>query len=135
MSPKLRGGTAPNAIPRDAFAVAVVPQAQAGAFLTHVRDFEAIVKKELAAVEPGLAVTAVPASLPKKVMEAKAQATIINALYGSAQGVIRMSDAVPGLVETSTNMGIVSVQGGQASVAFLDAQLSGHGSGRCDRYG
>ena len=44
------------------------------------------------------------------------QHALIDVLYGTPQGVLRMSDAVPGLVETSTNMGIVNVADGQLAV-------------------
>ena len=49
-------------------------------------------------------------------MDEAFQVTLINALYANPQGVIRMSDAVPGLVETSNNLGVVNVQQGQLEV-------------------
>lgn len=113
---QIAGGSAANAIPREAAALVVVPQAQAGEFQQYVQKFEGIVKSELAAVEPDLRVQATPADLPAKVMEEKAQRTLVNALYATPQGVLRMSDAVPGLVETSTNMGIVRGEDGKLEV-------------------
>jgi len=128
---KISGGTASNAIPREASAIVVVPAAQADAFLKSVQEFEGIVQSELAAVEPSLSVQATPArdSVPAKVMDEKAQRTLIDALYGTPQSVLRMSDAVPGLVETSTNMGIVKGEGGTLAVTCLsrssvDTELS-----------
>jgi dipeptidase D len=44
------------------------------------------------------------------------QATLLDALYATPQGVMRMSDALPGLVETSNNLGVVNVQDGQIEV-------------------
>ena len=61
---------------------------------------------------------ATPAALPAKVMDEQVQQALIDALYGSPQGVLRMSDAVPGLVETSTNMGIVKAADGQLTVTY-----------------
>jgi len=116
---QITGGTAANAIPRDASALVVVPAAQADAFLKGVQEFEGIVRSELAAVEPDLKVQATPADMPGKVMDETAQRTLLDALYGTPQGVIRMSDAVPDLVETSTNMGIVDVGDGQVEVTCL----------------
>jgi dipeptidase D len=49
-------------------------------------------------------------------MEQTAQRTLVDALYATPQGVLRMSDAVPGLVETSNNMGIVDAADGQMTV-------------------
>ena len=45
-----------------------------------------------------------------------AQVMLINALYASPQGAMRMSDALPDLVETSNNLGVANVQDGQMEV-------------------
>ena len=82
-------------------------------------------------MEPDLKVEATPTGMPAKVMDETAQRTLIDALYGTPQGVLRMSDAVPGLVETSTNMGIVSRRGREDGRHLSPAQLGGHGAGRC----
>jgi dipeptidase D len=115
---QIAGGTAANAIPTSASALVVVPDDQADAFLKYVQQYEGIVQSELAAVEPDLKVQATPVALPAKVMDEQVQQALIDALYGSPQGVIRMSDAVPGLVETSTNMGIVKAADGQLAVTY-----------------
>jgi dipeptidase D len=54
---------------------------------------------------------------PVQVMDLEFQHKLLAALYGTPQGVLRMSEAVPGLVETSNNLGIVSVQNGQMKLA------------------
>jgi len=117
---RITSGTASNAIPRDASALVVVPAGQAEAFLKGVQGYEAIVKSELAATEPDLSVQVALAGddAPARVMEEKAQRTLLNALYGAPQGVTRVSDAVPGLVETSTNMGIVNIVDGKVEVRY-----------------
>jgi dipeptidase D len=116
---QLGGGTAANAIPREAAALVVVPATQADAFLAYVSAYQDTIKNELAAVEPDVSARAEPADLPAQVMDAEAQRRIIEALDANPQGVIRMSDAVPGLVETSTNMGIVNAADGQLAVTIL----------------
>jgi dipeptidase D len=115
---QIEGGTAANAIPTLASALVVVPVDQTDAFLKYVQQYEGIVRSELAAVEPDLKVQATPAALPAKVMDEQVQQALVDALYGTPQGVIRMSDAVPGLVETSTNMGIVKAADGQLAVTY-----------------
>ena len=116
---RIASGTAGNAIPRDATALVLVPDSQAGAFLEDVQGYQVILKAELATVEPDLKVQAEPASDgPDMVMEEKVQRALINALYGAPQGVMRMSAAVPGLVETSTNMGIVNIGDGKVEVRY-----------------
>jgi dipeptidase D len=109
----LTGGDRANAIPREATALVVVPTDKADALVKYVQDFERMVKSELAAAEPDLAVRAIPANLPAAVMDAKMQNALVSAVYGGPNGVIRMSDSVPGLVETSTSMGILKIEAGK----------------------
>ncbi len=112
-------GSADNAIPRDAYAVVVLPRAEADAFLQAVRAYQDTVKSELAAVDPDVTVQAAPTDPPARVMDEQTQRTLIDALYATPQGVIRMSSAVPDMVETSTNMGIVEVGGGDLEINCL----------------
>ncbi len=120
----LAGGTAANAITTSATALVVVPDDKRDAFVADVKDYETTVKSELAAVEPGLQVNATAAGMPAKVMDEAAQQTLIDALYANPQGVIRMSDEVEGLVETSTNMGIVSLgNGGLEVICYLRSSV------------
>jgi dipeptidase D len=112
----LTGGTAANAIPREAVAVVLLPDHQVEAFTAYVQAFEATVKSELAAVEPDLSVELGTAESPAQGMDGSFQAVLLDALYANPQGVMRMSDALPGLVETSNNLGVVNVQDGQMEV-------------------
>ncbi len=109
----LSGGTASNAIPRDATAVVFLPAEQADGFTAYVKDYEATIQVELTETEPDLNVQLEAVDPPAQVLEIEFQNTLIDALYGTPQGVERMSDAVPGLVETSTNLGITAIQDGQ----------------------
>jgi Xaa-His dipeptidase len=109
----IAGGDRSNAIPRTTAAVVALPEAQVDAFTAYVAGFEAIVKDELKATEPGLTVTVAPAVLPARVMEAASQFALIGAMYGAPQGIIRMSDDVEGLVETSGNIGVWNMADGQ----------------------
>lgn len=112
----LSGGTVGNAIPRDASALVFAPEAEAEAFAQAVSEFEATAQAELAAVEPDLTVELAPAPAPAFVMDEGFQSRLIDALYVTPQGVLRLSDAVPGLVETSTNLGVTNAQDGQLEV-------------------
>ncbi|HZW36112.1 MAG TPA: aminoacyl-histidine dipeptidase [Candidatus Deferrimicrobiaceae bacterium] len=104
---QIDSGTAANAIPSEGTALVCIPWGREAEFLAHVTEYEGILKSELGAVETKLSVTASAADLPRRIMNEKAQRDLVNALYGTPQGVIRMSDNVANLVETSTNMGIV----------------------------
>lgn len=115
----ITGGQRYNAIPQEAVAIVAVPAGEATALTAFVEAFAATVREELLAAEPELAVTVTPVDLPGMVMSLDAQRRIVGALYGSPNGVMRMSDAVPGLVETSTNLGTVAAEGGLLAAGFL----------------
>jgi len=112
------GGDRYNAIPREADAVVVVPTSEADSFVKYVQEFEATVQKELSATEPSLVITAENADLPAKLMVAQSAVDLISAVYSCPNGVLRMSDAVPGLVETSTSMGILKAEKGELWAGF-----------------
>jgi dipeptidase D len=112
----LTGGTAANAIPREATAVVLLPDKQVEAFTEYVQTFEATIQAELSAVDPDLSVELVAVEPPAQVMDESFQPILLDALYANPQGVMRMSDALPGLVETSTNLGVVDVQDGHMEV-------------------
>ena len=114
----LTGGTQPNAIPRTTSVIAAVPVEQADAFTAYVTNFAATIQNELAATEPNLTVTVAPVELPTQVMDAVAQRALIGAVYGAPQGVIRMNDSVPGLVETSGNIGVLNIADGKLDAAI-----------------
>lgn len=109
----LVGGEVSNAIPNKATATVAVPTSQADAFEKAVDDFETKVSEEYAKDDPDLAVTAKPADLPEKVMETKAQDALLGAVHDVPQGVYRMSEDVPGMVETSNNLGVLSIEDGE----------------------
>ncbi len=112
------GGDRYNAIPREADAVVAVPESEADSFAKYVQEFEATVQKELSATEPGLVVKAERADLPAKLMVAQSAVSLVSAVYSCQNGVMRMSDAVPGLVETSTSMGILKAENGEFWAGF-----------------
>lgn len=113
------GGTLRNAIPREAFADVAVPKDKAADFVKSVKEFEAIAKKELSAVEPDLTVFAEEIALPKTVFDEKTQNNLIYAVYACPNNVIRMSNEMQGLVETSTNLAIVKSDNGKVDVRCL----------------
>ena len=112
----ITGGTAFNAIPTDATAVVLLPEDQVEGLSAYVQVYEATIQSELSAVEPDLNIKLAAVEPPERVMEEAFQEDLIDALYAHPQGVLRMSDAVPGLVETSTNMGVTSARDGQLEV-------------------
>ena len=106
----LEGGSLRNAIPRESSALVVLPLENKDAFLKSLSELEQIIKKELSAVEPTLKIFAAASVKPASLIDEITQLNIINALYACPNGVIRMSNEMPGLVETSINLGVLKTE-------------------------
>lgn len=115
----VNGGTLRNAIPREAFAVVMVPEDRQQAFLEAVKKYEKIFQTEYNQTEPDLKFTAEKTEKPERILNPSGQTRLIKSVYGCPNGVIRMSDSVPGLVETSTNLAVVRTEKGGAIVQCL----------------
>ncbi len=116
---KMEGGSLRNAIPREAHAFVTVSKANEDGFLKFVKELEATVKSEYKSVDPQLEIIAEPTGAIEKVMEEKLQNTFIDAIIACPNGVIRMSNDMEGLVETSTNLAVVTVKNGNAEALSL----------------
>ncbi len=108
---EINGGNKHNAIPREAFAVVLVPKNDEKKFKKYVSKFNDTVKAEYAATEPDLNVSVEKYAAADKVFDEKTQKHLLNALYAVPHGVIKMSNDMPGLVETSTNLAVVETSG------------------------
>lgn len=113
------GGSLRNAIPRESFSVITIPKSNQSNFLNDVNVYAETVKTELAVTEPGLKIEAVPTDMPSSLIDEDTQNNLIRAVYGCPNGVIRMSDTMPGVVETSSNLAIVKSENGIIEVATL----------------
>ncbi|MDE6878034.1 MAG: M20/M25/M40 family metallo-hydrolase, partial [Odoribacter sp.] len=115
----INGGSLRNAIPRESFAVVTVPQAKAEALSQKVKEFESIYKAELQLTEPDLQFFTEEAEVPVQVMDKDLQARLINAIVACPNGVIRMSDAMAGTVETSNNLALIQSKDNKVVVNTL----------------
>lgn len=103
----VEGGNLRNAIPREAHAVVLIPKDNAKAFEEALKHYETTIKSEFANVEPDLTIYVEKAKSPKNVFDKSTQKNLINAIFVCPNNVIRMSQDMPGLVETSSNLAIV----------------------------
>ena len=115
----INGGGMRNAIPREAVALIVVPADKEKDFLASQKVFTEVFRKELSETEPGLSFTAEPGSLPAVLIDEKTQNSLILGVYACPNGVIRFSDSMPGLIETSTNLASVKSENGKIFVQCL----------------
>lgn len=126
------GGGLRNAIPREAKAVVLVKESDAKAFEAAAAVYQDQIVKYYSAVETAIKFKVTPASMPSKVLSADDQVRIINALTAAPNGIMRMSDAMKGLVETSTNMSRVAVADGKVEVLFMTRCMVNYGKRELD---
>jgi dipeptidase D len=113
------GGSLRNAIPRESFATVVIPADKEAKFKECQAEYAAIYQKEFASVEPEMKFVMEPANLPASVIDLKTQDTLFKSIHACPNGVIRMSDDMPGLVETSTNLASVKMKDGKILIQCL----------------
>ncbi len=101
------GGSLRNAIPRETFGIVVVEEAKAADFAALVDEITDAVKNELSATEPFMDISLEETELPVNLIDEKTQANLTAGIVACPNGVIRMSNSMEGLVETSTNLAIV----------------------------
>jgi dipeptidase D len=102
----LKGGSKKNAIPRDAAACVWLAPDRVPAFVAAVGAFEAVAREELGAADPGLAIVAGDADCDIAPFDADVSARFVRMMLALPHGPVAMSQDIPGLVETSTNLAI-----------------------------
>jgi dipeptidase D len=98
------GGNLRNAIPREASATVVIPDAYKDVFTAYFHDYTRQMKADYLVEEPGIRIDIKPVDLPAKVLKKKIQEKLLNSLYACPHGVISFSKVMENMVETSTNL-------------------------------
>ncbi|MDI5835935.1 aminoacyl-histidine dipeptidase [Shewanella xiamenensis] len=117
------GGSLRNAIPREANISFMLPAENVVALNEKVRAFEALVRAELAIADPDMRLVLSEIPTPKRVMSENSQNTLIDLLHVCPNGVMRMSDEVTGVTETSLNVGVISTNDEEVSILCLIRSL------------
>ena len=113
----VRGGTKDNAIPRDASAVITV--ANAAAAQRVVTELDAALKGEFHTADSGVSVRLSPAEAAGPALDADSTRRVICFLFCAPNGVQMMSADVPGLVQTSLNLGQVFSEEDKVTARFM----------------
>ncbi|QFU03084.1 Cytosol non-specific dipeptidase [Halomonas sp. THAF5a] len=119
-----QGGTLRNALPREAFATLLLPVEEQADARARVEALADELRDELAGVDDGLALSLAPAAAaPDEALTREASRLLVRALHVAPCGVERMSVALPGVVETSNNLGVVSLEAGRFHLCALVRSL------------
>ena len=100
----IHGGTAHNAIARDAVAVVALPAAGITAAREALAELTEILRREYATTDPNLTVELVASAVPNAVWTANGGQRAVGLLVALPHGVARMSPDIAGLVQTSNNL-------------------------------
>lgn len=117
------GGTLRNAIPREAFATVAVPAAKADELKKLASVYLDILKNELSEKEKNLNVVLESVSTDKAALTAQSRDSFVQLLNATPNGVIRNSDVAKGVVETSLNVGVVTMSDESAEIICLIRSL------------
>ena len=107
----LGGGNKPNAICREAEAFIAVPADDIPEWEADAKAFETLLQAEFKSSDPGVWMSCQPEACPIRPIEEGDAANIIMTLLSVPHGVEKMSMDIPGLVETSTNLAAVRIEG------------------------
>jgi dipeptidase D len=126
----LEGGTARNALPREANAVFACREAAGEALAVRLDALQREVRARLAGVDDGLVFTLRRAAPPAAagVLERGAQDALLGAMCDTPYGVHRMSEDFAGVVDTSNNLGVVRLQAGAFSANLMVRSLRDAGT-------
>lgn len=126
----VEGGSKHNAIPREAEAIICLKEDQVDVIQKMASEYEKIFMEELKFVEKKVEITLSETKQTDKVFSEDLKNRVIRLLHAIPHGVMGMSHAVEGLVETSTNMAVIENQNGR--IHMLTSQRSSIPSGVVD---
>ena len=106
------GGLKDNVIPNAAEALLAIDAADLAAAEAIAAEFDAAFRKEYAAADPGVTVTLAPAEAAAQALTEEATLRVVRFLLLVPNGIAAMSMDIPGLVQTSCNLGIFHVTDG-----------------------
>lgn len=128
---ELRGGTARNAIPREAYALFAVPVEAAAQLDAWVRQRLGDWRQRFAEADPNVSLVCRPAEGPANgAISSSERERLLGYLGSAANGVAQMSEAFAGVVETSDNLGVVALGQGEFRATFKVRSLD---DGKADR--
>lgn len=115
----VEGGNMRNAIPREAEAVVLIPDGKVGEVDQYLHELLPVLKTEYAVTDPQIYVGMRACKEPEACMAEEDALRCMRALLSVPEGVERMSDQMPGMVETSNNTAIVRTENGKFVIKTL----------------
>ncbi|MDA3929544.1 MAG: aminoacyl-histidine dipeptidase [Prolixibacteraceae bacterium] len=112
-------GNMRNAIPREGFSVVTIDSENVDGFKQLVEELKLVWTNELGRAEPNLLLEIKEVEMPTTLIPEMVQDDLVNAVCAARNGIMRMSDSMPGVVETSSNLSIVKSAKGEITIQCL----------------
>jgi dipeptidase D len=113
------GGNMRNAIPRSAEVVLTIPADNEEELMELVAYCENLFNEEYHVNDTPISFKAERVELPKGEVPEEIQDNLVDAIFACQNGVTRMIPTIPETVETSSNLAIINIAGGNAEIQIL----------------
>lgn len=113
------GGNMRNAIPREAEVVLTLPKENVEDLKAIAAEYKETFNNEYKGIESDIEVVAEDVALPEMIVPQEIQDNLVDAIYAAHNGVWRYIPTMPEIVETSSNLAIVDIDGGKAAIKIL----------------
>jgi len=113
------GGKVRNVIPYKAEVVLTLPKENLQAMQELAEAWLDDFNSQFKGIESGIKLSCEKVATPEKQVPVEIQDNLINAIYACHDGVVRMIPSYPSVVETSSNLAIIDIEGGHAGIKIL----------------
>ncbi|PMK02260.1 aminoacyl-histidine dipeptidase [Vibrio sp. 10N.261.55.A7] len=120
---EIKGGSLRNAIPREGFVTVALPAENKDKLATLYDHYTELLSTELGKIEDSIVTFNEAVTAEQGAIAQTDQARFIAALNACPNGVIRMSDDIEGVVETSLNVGVITTEENTITVLCLIRSL------------
>jgi len=115
----IKGGSLRNAIPRESFTTVVCSTKDAALLIAEIQKISNTLKENIIEIEPNVEIGVIPFDCPYGVMNKATQAELIRAIDNAHNGVYKMSEEIPDLVEASNNIAKITAGNGTIQIECL----------------
>lgn len=113
------GGDMRNAIPFECEVVVTIPRDREEPLSVLVDEFQKLYNTEFKGVEHDIVLSMAVTDMPENIVPVEIQDNLIDAIFACHNGVIRNIPDIPAIVETSSNLAIIHIGEGKATIEIL----------------
>ncbi len=109
------GGSLRNAIPREASAVIICEERYQNSLTVLINNLQLALTQKFKNSEDALQLSVTPCDLPAAVLTSRSQSAFLSCLHDCVNGVFNMDSHFSNVVQTSSNLGVVTQNPGKAA--------------------